>query len=478
MTHSTLLADEQALTAGEDAHDQVLQAGSEDQEDTSALDKPITSRWLIRFSLPTILSTLFMSSFVTIDGIFAARVIDSAAFAVTNLVWPYVSFAMAVGFMLSIGGSAIVAKRLGEGQRSVARANFTTLTLVTVGASALLAALGLLFPDLVFNILGVDELLRPMALEYLRPMLFLLPSAMMGFFIQQYFITEGKANVGFMVTLIGGLVNLGLNFLFIMHFQWGLHGAALSTGIGWSIPAVFGLVYFWRNRRNPAGMLYFVRPSWDGQMLGKASVNGASEMITMLASSVTFALINNILMDRVGYTGVAAAGIMLVGQMIITSTFIGFATGIAPIISFNFGKGDQQRLQRLFKRSLVIITIAAVMSIVAGWFLAHPLTLIYVPVGSEIYDIAVLAFRFGLLGFLFMGINTFASIMFTALNNGLVSGLLSFFRTLVFVVFMASLLPAILDANGIWLTLPAAELLAFGTSVFVLWKMRGRYNYA
>jgi Na+-driven multidrug efflux pump len=416
-----------------------------------------------------------MSAFGMVDGIFAARVIDAASFAATGIVWPLVAFAMAFGLMLSIGGSAVVAKQLAQGETHAARANFTMLTLVTFGSSVLLGALGLLFPDALLGIIGADDFLRPLASEYMQPLLWMMPMAMVGFFIQQFFITEGKPNLGFVLTFIGGAVNLGLNFLLIAHWQWGLRGAALATMIGYSIPAVGGVVYFARNRD---GALHFVRPQWNLRILGNVAVNGMSEMITMLAGSITGLVMNNILIDLRGYEGVAAVGVMMVGQMLLMSTFLGYATGIAPIISFNYGKGDTDRLRRLFRRSLAIIGVASVVSIVAGWFLAHPLTIIYVPTGTPIYDMAIVAFRFGLIGFLFMGVNGFASVMFTALNNGVVSGVLSFFRTLVFVLFMLSLLPAILDVNGVWLALPAAELLALSMSLVFFAAMRRRYGYA
>jgi len=440
----------------------------------SKLDQPVSTRWLLKFALPTVLSTILMSAFGIVDGVFAARIISPVAFAATGIVWPFMAFAMAVGFMLSIGGSALVAKKIGEGKIKQARADFTTLTLVTFIASTALSLFGLIFPDTLLNLLGVDALLRPFALQYLQPLAIILPFAMIGFFIQQFFITEGKPSLGFAVTAIGGAVNLSLNFLLIWHLGWELRGAALATGIGYSIPAIVGIVFFLKNRN---GTLTFARPNWDLRMLGKASVNGASEMITMLAASVTSVVMNNILIRLVGYEGVAAVGIMMVGQMLLMSTFLGYASGVAPIISFNYGKKDTLRLQRLFKRSLGIIAAASGISIISGWFLAVPLTLIYVPASTEIYQMAVLAFRIGLIGFIFMGINGFASVMFTALNNGVVSGLLSLLRTLVFVLFMLSLLPAIFDVHGVWLSLPAAEMLAFGASLLMFAKMRSRYLY-
>jgi len=443
-------------------------------KEPDALDRAITTKWLLKFSLPTILATLVMNAFGMVDGVFAARLINPVAFAATGMVWPFISLAMAVGFMLSMGGSAVVAKKLGEGKVKEARADFTTLTLVTFIVSVVLAVWGLLFPETLMNILGVDEIVRPMAAQYLQPLLIMLPFAMVGFYIQQFFITDGKPSLGFILTLAGGLVSVGLNFLLIWHLGWELRGAAIATGLGQSIPALVGVIYFMRNRN---GLLRFGRPTWDLKMLGHASLNGASEMVTMLAASITFVVMNNILIRLVGYEGVAAVSIMMVGQMLVASTFLGYAWGIAPIIGYNYGKQDRERLQRLFKRSIGIIMAGVVLSIIVGWFLASPLTMIYVPRSTNIYQMAVVAFRFGLIGFLFMGINVFASTMFTALSNGIVSGLLALLRTLVFILFMLSLLPAILDVNGVWLALPAAELLAFGTTLFFFWKMRAKYGY-
>ena len=449
-------------------------ASVETTNNDNNLDRPITTRWLLKFALPTVLATLVMNAFGIVDGVFAARFISPVAFAATNIVWPYVSLAMAVGFMLSIGGSALVAKKIGEGKIAEARGDFTALTLVTFVASALLSLFGLLFPNALLNILGVDAAIQPMALQYLNPLLIMLPLAMLGFFIQQFFITEGKPSYGFYLTLIGGAVNIALNTLLIVHLGWELRGAAIASGAGWAVPAIFGLAYFWRKRD---GILRFAKPNWNLKMLGQASLNGASEMITMLAASITAVVMNNILTRLVGYEGVAAVGIMMVGQMVLMSTLMGYAIGIAPIISYNFGKHDKARLQRLFKRSLTIIAVTSLLSIIAGWFLASPMTVIYVPRSTDIYQMAVLAFRIGLIGFVFLGFNTFASVMFTALNNGVVSGLLSLFRSLVFVLLMLSLLPAILELHGVWLALPAAELLAFGTTIFFFWKMRARYGY-
>jgi len=439
------------------------------------LDQDITTPWLLKFAAPTILSTVIMSAFGMIDGVFAARLIAPEALAAVGIVWPFLAFVMAVAFMLSIGGSALVGKLIGEGKQAEGRSVFTMLTLVTIGASVVLSVFGALFPETLLNILGVNEFLRPLALTYLTPLVFILPAVMLGFFIQQYFITDGKPSFGLYATIVGGLINLGLNFLLIARWQWGLRGAAISTSIGYAVPAVFGLVYFLRNRKGP---LYFSRPSWDLRALGKSCVNGASEMVTMLAMSITAIAMNNILIRLVGHEGVTAATIVGVGQGLLMSLFLGYSSGIAPVISFNYGKQDRNRLKRLFHRSIAIIAASSAIAMLIGFIGVNRLVSIYLPAGTDGYQLTVYAFRIGLLSFLFMGFNMFASILFTALNNGKLSGVLSFFRTLVFILAMLSLLPAMLGLTGVWLALPAAELLGLAMATWFVIRKSKHYGYA
>jgi len=445
------------------------------ETDDNALNKNITAKWLLKFALPTIASSVAMTAFGMVDGIFAARVISPQALAVVNLVFPMVTFVMAVGFMLATGGMALVSKQLGEGKGAEARANFSMLAVVTLAVSVVLSAVGIIFPNLVLSILGVDTQLHALAIEYMQPLLIVFPAAIVGFYLNQFFIAAGKPTLAMVASLVGGGVNIGLNFLLIAHLQMGLRGAALATGIGYTVPALIGAWYFARNRQ---GSLYFVKPTWNWGVLRKSATNGASEMVTMLAMSITAVVMNNILIRLAGYEGVAAAGIMFVGQGLLVGILMGYSSGIAPIISFNYGAKNRERLRQIFRLSLGIIAVASLAAIAAGWFLASPLTVVYVPRSTEIYRMAVNAFRIGLIGFLFTGFNMFASTLFTALSNGKVSALLSFFRTLVFILLMLSLLPGIMGLNGVWFALPAAELLALGTSVWFVAKRRKHYGYA
>ena len=439
------------------------------------ISKTPTWNHLLKFSFPTIISMLIMGTFGIVDGIFVARLIDPIGLAATGVVWPFLGFVLAIGFMLGVGGNAMIAKKIGEGRMKEARQNFSLITIVAIIISIAGMVAGLLFPDLVLDILGVDDFIRPMALDYLRPLLWFMPTTALGIIFQQFFITVGKAHYSAYTATIGGLLSAGLNYVFIRLLDMGIQGAALATSIGYTLPAVLGMVYFTFARNSS---LHFVMPRLDFRALGRTCINGASEMVTMLASSITAVLMNNILLDLGGAKAQAAASIMFASMVVYSALFIGYASGVMPIVSFNFGKGDTHNLKKSFINSLWLIGIFSLIAVGLALATTNLLIGIYdVPVGIPMHEMAQTAIRFMALSFVFMGINSFASMFFTALNNGLVSSLLSLFRTLIFVALAFMTLPALFGLSGAWMAFPAAEVLGIITSVFSFVLMRKKYRY-
>jgi len=446
--------------------------------DTTAESITKTPTWgqLLKFAFPTIMSMLIMSTFGIVDGIFVSRLIDPIALAPVSVVFPFLSFVMSIGFMLGVGGNALIAKKIGAGLVTEGRENFSFITLVTFILSVAMMIIGLSFPDFILNILGADGFVRDMALDYMRPLLVFMPMIMLGLVFQQFLITVGKAHYGAITALLGGLTSAGLNFLFIYVMDMGLMGAALATSIGYTIPAVVGLAYFTFIR---SGSLYFVVPRLDFMALGRACVNGASEMVTMLSTSIVTVLMNNVLLDLGGAQAQAAAGIMFAGMGIFSALFVGYSSGVAPIISYNFGKGDTDNLKKSYTNSLRLIGVLSAIAVGLALVSTDLLMWIYdVPAGIPMHDMAATGFRFITAGFILMGFNSFASMFFTALNNGVVSSILSLFRTLIFFAVAIVVLPAFFGINGAWAATPAAEVLGIAMTVFFFKKMKGKYNYA
>jgi len=444
--------------------------------DAGTISKTPTWRHLLKFAFPTIMSMIIMSTFGIVDGIFVSRLIDPIALAPVSVIFPFLGFALAIGLMLGVGGNAMIAKKLGEGRDKEGRQNFSLIALVAFLAAAAITAIGLLFPDTILDILGTDDFIREMAHEYLQPLLWFMPTTILGMVFQQFLITVGKAHYGAVTALIGGMMSAGLNFVFIRLLDMGIQGAALATSIGYTLPSIVGLVYFTFARN---GTLYLVMPRLDFRALGRTCVNGASEMVTMLAASITTVLMNNILLDLGGAEAQAAAGVMFAGLGIFTALFIGYGSGVAPIISYNFGKNDKDNLKMAYSNSLRIIGILSTASIGLALVSVNLLIGIYdIPVGTPMHSMAATGFRFMIAGFVFMGFNAFGSMFFTALNNGVVSSVLSLFRTLVFVVIAFLTLPALFGLNGAWAAMPAAEVMGIFMTVFFFAKMRKKYGYA
>jgi len=432
---------------------------------------------LLRFTFPTILSMIIMSTFGIVDGIFVSRLIDPFALSAVGLVWPFMSFVMAIGFMLGVGGNAMIAKKIGEGNQGEGRQNFSMITIVAFIASIVVALVGLLAPDFILWILGVNQHMRPMALEYMQPLVFFLPTAVLGMVFQQFLITVGKAQYSAYMSLASGALSAGLNFVFIYLFQWGLRGAAMATGISMVIPFAVGVLYFTLAR---SGSLYFVRPRWDFRALGRSVINGASEMIGMLSASITAVLMNNVLMD-LDHTGmaVAAAAIMWAGMGIFSSLFYGYSSGVAPIISYNYGRNDKVYLRRAFRNSLRLIGLLAMLAIVLSVATVDVLLWVYsVPSYLPLHDMVRSGYLFIVAALLLMGFNGFCTMFFTALNNGIISSVLSLFNGFIFYLIALYALSPVLEMNGVWAAVPVAEALQIILTIIFLVKMRKRYGYA
>jgi len=460
-------------------HATIFKAAREKKSTASdSISKKPTWWNLIKFTFPTMLSMLIMSTFGIVDAVFVSRLIDPIAMSVVGLVWPFFSFVMAIGFMMGVGGNALVAKKIGEGREKEGRENFSLITLVSLIASLAITLIGLLFPDFILGILGVDDFAREMAMQYMQPVLWFLPVIVVGMVFQQFLITAGKAHYSAVVSLIGGFLSAGLNYVFIYILDMGLRGAALATSIGFTLSFIVGFVYFAFNR---SGNIYLTRPRWDYKALGRSCVNGASEMVTMLAISITSVLMNNVLMDLDGggHMAVGAAAVMFGAMGIFSALFVGYASGVAPIVSYNYGKGDTDNLKKAYSNSLRIIFILSLSSVGLTFLFGDLLIRVYdIPVYLPMYDMARTGLRFLATGFVFMGINSFGSMFFTALNNGVVSSVLSLFRTFIFIVIAFLTLPILFGINGVWAATPVAEALGIVMTIIFFKKMKNKYGYA
>ncbi|MDE8702036.1 MATE family efflux transporter [Adlercreutzia equolifaciens] len=438
------------------------------------MSKHFSTSALIKFTLPTMAMMIFTSCYTIVDGFFVSNYAGKTALAAVNLIFPAVMILASVGMMIGTGGSALVAKTLGEGNRPRARRYFTLLVIFAFVIGSVLAIGGWFFMEPAATMLGATGQMHADASLYGRMMMISLPFFILQYAFQSFFVTAGKPKLGFLVIVIAGVTNIVLDFLFVGAFGWGLPGAALATNIGEFLGGLIPVLYFMRKRDTP---LYFARPHLRWRVIGKACLNGSSEMVTNIAMSLVSVLYNWQLLRYIGEDGVAAYGVIMYTAMVFSSIFMGYAIGSSPLLSFQFGARNRTEMRSLLWKSLGLIAAASVFMFLAGQELAGPLSAIFVSYDPALLELTTRAYRLYALCFLLMGFAIYASAFFTALNNGVVSAIISFLRTLVFQVAAVIILPKLFGIDGIWLSVTVGDALAVAVAAAFMIALSGRYGY-
>ncbi|MFC6463520.1 MATE family efflux transporter [Marinilactibacillus sp. GCM10026970] len=438
--------------------------------------KDYTMKSLLTYAAPTILAMIFVSVYTMVDGIFLARFVDSTALAAVNIFMPIYALIFAIALMLGTGGSAIIAKKMGENNPREAQRDFTNIVVFGALLGLIIMILGLVFIRPILEVLGAgtSSLLFDYTFTYGQIILWTSPFLIIQGMFEALFVTAGKPKLSLLITIIGGSTNIALDYLFIVVMNMGVKGAALATSIGIVIPSILGIIYFLTSSKS---LLYFTKFKFKWGLILESSINGSSEMVTNLSSSVVTFAFNFLMLKFIGVEGVAAVTIMLYAMFILTPLFMGYSVGIAPIISYNYGRQNVDKLKKIFKNSLVFITISSISIFVLSHLLGPYLIRFMAVQGSDVYEIAKNGFWFFSLSFLFMGINIFTSMLFTALSNGKISAIISILRTLVFVLTALLVLPPLIGINGIWIATPLAELLSVVVCTFFLFRNRKVYQY-
>lgn len=429
---------------------------------------------LLRFVYPSIIMMIFTSIYSVVDGLFVSNFVGKTPFAALNLVWPVIMLLSAVGFMLGTGGSAIVAKTLGEGESGKANEYFSLIIYVTFAAGLVLAVLGWALMPAISVFLGATEEMLPHCVSYGRVTVAALPAFMLQNAFQSFFPTAEKPKLGLIVTVAAGLTNMVMDYVFVVVMDLGVTGAALATGMCQVVGGVVPVVYFFSKN---SSLLRLRKTRFYGRVLLKTCTNGSSELMTNVCNSVVNILYNFQLMRLIGEDGVSAFGVIMYVMFVFAAAFLGYSMGAAPIVGYHYGAANREELKSLLKKSLCLITGAGVGLVALAEVSARPLAMLFVGYDRGLMELTCHAFRVFSLSYLFMGINIFGSAFFTALSNGAVSAGISFLRTLVFQVAAVLILPVFLDVEGVWLSVLAAEVAALGVTAVCLVKNRKRYGY-
>ncbi len=438
------------------------------------LSEHFNYRKLLKFTFPSIIMMIFTSIYSVVDGLFVSNFVGKTAFTAVNFVMPVLMIMGAVGFMFGTGGSAIIAKTMGEEKPIEAKRQFSMLVYASIIIGIILTILGLVFIRPVMHCLGAEGEMLDLCVLYGRIILCALPSYILQYAFQSFFITAEKPDLGLKITVIAGACNMVLDALLVAVLPLGVVGAALATAISQVVGGIVPLIYF---ARENTSTLKLTKTKFRTKTLVSACVNGSSELLSNIAMSVVSMLYNVQLLKYAGEDGVAAYGVLMYVGMIFLAVFIGYSMGSAPIVSYHFGANNYDELKSLRKKSITIIGVASVIMLVLAESLAKPLAMIFSSYDKALLDMTIRAFFIYSFSFLFSGFGIWSSSFFTALNNGPVSALISFLRTLVFQVAAVLILPLFLELDGIWLSIVLAEFLAVVVGFIYLVALRRKYQY-
>ncbi|MBQ3516617.1 MAG: MATE family efflux transporter [Lachnospiraceae bacterium] len=429
---------------------------------------------LFRFTLPPIFMMIFTSIYGVVDGFFVSNYVGKTPFAAVNLIYPFLMLLGAFGFMFGSGGSALIAKTLGEGDKIKAKKLFSLFIYVSIVLAVIIMGVSFFCLRPIAVLLGAEGELIDYCVIYGQILLVALPFFILQFEFQTFFITAEKPGLGLFVTIFSGVTNMVLDYVFLAIFDWGLPGAAWATAGSQIVGGVISLVYFALPNNS---LLRLTVTGMDIQALMKACTNGASEFVTNISMSLVSMLYNFQLMRYAGENGVAAYGVLMYVSFVFVAIFLGYSVGVAPVVSFHFGAKHPKELKNLLKKSCIIIVAFSIAMLIAGEVLAIPLSKLYVGYDPELFDMTQKAFLIYSFSFLFTGVGIFGSAFFTALNNGLVSAVISFLRTFLFQVMAVLLLPLFLGLEGIWCAVIAAELLSTVVTAIFLAANKKKYGY-
>lgn len=428
---------------------------------------------IFKLVIPTILMMSFMSLYTIVDGAFVSRFVGTDALSAVNIAYPYINFVLGISIMLCAGGCALVMKKVGEGKNDEAKKDFSLIISFALIFSIILCFLSMIFIEQILKLLGTTDSLYQYAKDYLFFMIIFVIPTILKFIVEQFLVAINKSKTALFLSVSGGILNIILDYVFIVLLDFGIKDAAIATGIGYAIPAIIGLSFF----INKSNLLYFKTPSKSTKVIFDSCFNGCSEMVSQLSNGIITFLFNMVMLKYIGEDGVASITIVLYIQFLVTSVFLGYSIGISPKISFYYGNQDTNMLKNIISTSFKLIWAISII-IYFSILLASPLLVrFFAEPGTNVFDITIDGLKIYSFSFLMVGTNIFMSGMFTAFSNGKVSAIISLLKTLVFESLGIILIPMVLGVVGIWISVPIAEFLGILICIYFYKKYKHIYNY-
>lgn len=428
---------------------------------------------ILKLVLPTIFMMLFMSLYTIIDGGFVSRFVGTDALSAVNIAYPYINFILGISIMLGSGGCALVMKKLGQGKDDEAKKDFSLIIIFSLILSFIISFFSFIFLDEIVKLLKGEGNLYNYTKEYLFYVIIFVAPTILKFIVEQFLVATNRQNIALFLSVTGGVLNIILDYVFIVKLNFRIKGAAIATGIGYAIPAILGLIFFIKK----SSLLHFKKPTKSFNVILKSCSNGSSEMVTQLSNGLITYLFNVAMLKYIGEDGVASITIVLYIQFIVTAVFLGYSIGVSPKISYFYGNDDTISLKNIINKSFKIIGVLSICTYCIIMLLSPTLITLFTPKDTNVFNITLYGLKIYALSFLIVGVNIFTSAMFTAFSNGKVSALISFLKAFIFESLGILILPLFFSVNGIWLSVPVAQFIQIFVCIYFYKKYKNIYKY-
>lgn len=441
----------------------------------NSISQKFITKSLLMFTLPSMIMMVFCSVYAMSGSIYASHFIGQNAMSAINIIFPLYNVMLAVAIMFATGANAIISKNMGEGDLKKARENFTVISVLGILVGLLLTVLTLIFSEQIVAFLGGAEvLLYHYSKDYLVSVAFVFPLQFLRIYSQYFFVTIGKPVIGMVAEIIGGFANIILGYIFVAVLKIGIVGISLGQLAGCLVPTLIFVSYFFIKK---VAVLHFVKPKLHKRFVFDTCTNGSSEMVTNLAVAVVTAVLNAIILRMEGIDGLAAVSVIVQVQFLLSSMYIGYGAGVAPVFGFAYGEDNREQTKTVFRISQRFIAISSLALVVICLIFSENIVSWFINPESSAYSLGITGFKLFSFGYIFAGMNIFASVFFTSVSNGKISALISFLRTFAFILGMLLILPPMIGTVGVWLAIPIAEMLSIIVVIFMFKKYKNTYHY-
>lgn len=425
--------------------------------------------------IPTVLGMVFSAIFIITDGIFVGKGIGSDALAAVNITAPLFMITAGIGLMFGVGASVVASIHLSQGKRKVASINITQALVFSTLLILIMSALCFYYIEPLAKLLGSSDRLLPLAVEYMAwylPFLVFYEILNIGMFCIRL---DGSPTYAMMCNAVAAILNIILDYIFIFEFGWGMMGAAFATSLGTVVGGLMTLIYLLKFSRSLH--LYQIKLSIKSMMLTLRNVGymiklGSSAFISEASIACMMFLGNYVFIHYLGEDGVAAFSIACYFFPIIFMVYNAIAQSAQPIISYNFGAGQSDRVRKALHLAIRTALICGISFFIITVLCRQNIVSLFIDRSYAAFDIAVNGIPYFGVGFIFFAFNMIGIGYYQSVERGQRATIITLLRGVVFMLIGFLVLPKILGVPGIWLAVPFAELLTMLYIIGIYFKDR------